>query len=124
MYAEAVAEFEKTQKALPGWPVATAAAGWVYGTWGKTSEARKTLTELNAQSKHRYVSAYALALVHASLRDKNEALQFLDLGLKERTNWMVWAPLDQRWQPLRNDPRFQQLLSNIETSRNEPHAKK
>lgn len=113
MYPEAIAEFEKVQKELPGWPVAIAATGWVYGRWGKTAEARRVLAELNAQSKRRYVSSYAIALVHAGLGEKNEALRFLDLGLKERTNWMVWTAVDPRWQPIRRDPRFKQLVHEI-----------
>jgi tetratricopeptide (TPR) repeat protein len=113
MYAEAVTEFEKVQKALPGWPVATAAIGWVYGRWGKTLEARQALAELNTLSKKRYVSAYALALVHAGLGDRDEALRLLDLGLKERTNWMVWAAVDPRWQGVRNDARFQELQRKV-----------
>jgi TolB-like protein/DNA-binding winged helix-turn-helix (wHTH) protein/TolA-binding protein len=112
-YREAVLEFDKVQKALPGWPVATAAAGWVYGRWGKTSEARRILTELKAQSRHRYVSAYAIALVHAGLGDKDESLHFLILGMKERTNWMVWTAVDPRWQPVRTDARFQQILRKL-----------
>ena len=113
MYPEAIAEFEKVLKELPGWPVAIAATGWVYGRWGKTAEARRVLAELNAQSKRRYVSSYAIALVHAGLGEKNEALHFLDLGLKERTNWMVWTAVDPRWQPIRSDPRFKQLVHEI-----------
>ena len=113
MYGEAVAEFEKVQKALPDWPVATAATGWVYGRWGKTSDARRVLTTLVEQSKHHYVSAYAIGLVHAGVGDKDQALEYLNLGLKERTNWMVWTAIDPRWEPVRSDPRFQQLLRDI-----------
>lgn len=113
MYSEALSEFQKVQKALPDWPVANAAAGWVYGRSGKKVEARRVLAQLNAQSKSRYVSAYAIALVHAGLGDKNEALRLLGLGLKERTNWMVWTAVDPRWQLVRSDGRFQGLLSKI-----------
>ncbi|MCF8881057.1 hypothetical protein L5876_14615, partial [Hyphobacterium sp. SN044] len=90
-----------------------AAKGWVYGRWGKSSQARRALDELTAESKHRYVSAYAIALVHAGLGDRNESLRFLDLGMKERTNWMVWTALDPRWQPIRSDARFAELLHNL-----------
>lgn len=113
MFPEAVAELKQTQKALPGWPVATAAIGWVYGTWGKSSEARRILAELQSQSKQRYVSAYAIALVYAGLGNRNEAFRFLDKGLQERTNWMVWTAIDPRWQLIRDDPRFPALLRQI-----------
>jgi len=113
MYPEAIAEFEKVQKALPGWPVAIAATGWVYGRSGKREDARRILAELNAQSKKRYVSAYAIALVHAGLADKVQTFRFLNLGLQERTNWIVWTAVDPRWQPVRQDTRFQELLRKI-----------
>ena len=113
MYPEAIAEFEKVQTALPGWPVTIAAAGWVYGRWGKTIDARRRLAELNAESKHRYVSSYAIALVHSGLGEKEETLRLLALGLKERTNWMVWTAVDPRWQPVRGDARFQELLHKV-----------
>jgi TolB-like protein/DNA-binding winged helix-turn-helix (wHTH) protein/Tfp pilus assembly protein PilF len=113
MYPEAVAEFEKVQKSLPGWPVAIAATGWVYGRSGRKDDAHRILAELKAQSKKRYVSAYAIGLVHAGLGEKDEALRLLNLGLKERTNWMVWTAVDPRWQPIRSDKRFQQLLHQI-----------
>ena len=113
MYPEAVSEFEKVQKALPGWPVAVAATGWVYGRSGKKDDARRILAELNTQAKKRYVSAYAIALVHAGLGENNETLRLLNLGLKERTNWMVWTAVDPRWQSVRSDARFQQLLHKV-----------
>jgi hypothetical protein len=68
---------------------------------------------LHAQSKRRYVSAYAIALVHAGVGDKDEALRYLNLGLKERTNWMVWTAVDPRWEPVKRDARFQQLLGEM-----------
>jgi len=113
MYPEAVAEFDKVQKALPGWPVAIAAAGWVYGRSGKTADAHRVLAALNAQSRHRYVSSYAIALVHSGLGEKDQTLRLLDRGLKERTNWMVWTAVDPRWKSIRGDARFQELLHKV-----------
>jgi hypothetical protein len=54
----------------------------VYGTWGKPSEARRALAQLQSLSKKRYVTPYAIALVHAALNDKDEAFRFLDKGVK------------------------------------------
>ena len=113
MFAEAITEFQQTQKALPGWPVATAAIGWVNGRSGKPPEARRALSELQALSKKRYVTAYAIALIYASLNDKDQAFRYLDQGARERTNWMVWTATDPRWNSIRSDPRFPVLLRQI-----------
>jgi TolB-like protein/DNA-binding winged helix-turn-helix (wHTH) protein/lipoprotein NlpI len=113
MFREAISEFQKTHEALPEWPVATAAIGWVYGISGKRAEARAVLADLNSLSKRKYVTPYAVALVEASLNNRDEAFRRLNEGAKERTNWMVWTAIDPRWAPIRNDPRFPKLLREI-----------
>jgi TolB-like protein/Flp pilus assembly protein TadD len=113
MFAEALAEFEQTQKALPGWPVATAAIGWAYGMSGHPAEARRALAQLESLSKKRYVTAYAIALIYASLNNTDQAFRFLNKGVKERTNWMVWTATDPRWNSIRSDARFPELLRQI-----------
>ena len=58
-------EAEKVSRAL----------GCVDRRWGKHPRLAGFLTELHAESKRRYVSAYAIALVHAGVGDKDEALR-------------------------------------------------
>jgi hypothetical protein len=113
MFVEAVAEFKHTQSSLPAWPVATAAIGWVYGRSGKRTEARQALAQLESLSKKRYVTAYAIALVYASLDNRDEAFRFLNKGMNVRTNWMVWTATDPRWRSIRDDPRFSALLREM-----------
>ncbi|MDQ3949903.1 MAG: hypothetical protein M3282_06130, partial [Gemmatimonadota bacterium] len=72
-----------------------------------------TLARLDSLSRQEYVTAYAVALVHASLGQRDSTFAWLDRGAAERTHWMVWLRRDPRWAPIRSDPRFETLSSRL-----------
>jgi serine/threonine-protein kinase len=113
MYAEAIQEYQKTTSAIVDWPVAIAAIGHVYGMAGKKAEAQKTLAYLNALSTKKFVTAYGVALVYASLGEKEKAFLWLNKALEERSNWLVWLKLDPRWVSIRTDKRFADLVRKV-----------
>ena len=98
---------------LRDWVPTIAAVGHVYGSQGRRREALATLARLDSLSRTEYVTAYAVALVHASLGQRDSAFAWLDRGLAERTHWMVWLRRDPRWAPIRSDPRFETLASRL-----------
>jgi serine/threonine-protein kinase len=98
---------------LRDWVPTIAAVGHVYGTQGRRQEALATLTRLDSLSRHEYVTAYAVALVHASLGQRDSAFAWLDRGVAERTHWLVWLRRDSRWAPIRSDPRFETLARRL-----------
>lgn len=95
------------------WPVLVAARGFTYGTAGKVAEARSVVGEMQALSKRRFVTAYGTALVHAGLGQKDEAFGWLEKAFEERSHWLVWLRLDPRWNTLRGDPRFDQMVARM-----------
>lgn len=113
MYAEAIAEFRQAANVLRDWPVTIAAIGFVQGKAGSRAQARKTLEQLKRLSRKRYVTAYGIALVYAGLGDTSRAFAWLNKAVEERTHWLVWLKLDPRWDDLRADPRFPQLLRRV-----------
>ena len=98
---------------LRDWVPTIAAVGHVYGSQGRRREALATLARLDSLSRQEYVTAYAVALVHASLGQRDSAFAWLDRGAAERTHWMVWLRRDPRWAPIRSDPRFETLASRL-----------
>ncbi len=70
----------------------------------------RAIDELRAS---RYVTSYAVALVHHALGDRELAFRRLDLAVDERTHWLVWLALDPRFDGLRSDARFDGLLRRI-----------
>ena len=103
---------------LRAWPPTIAAAGYVHALRGERDKARGALATLDSISKHRYVTAIAPALIHAALGERDSAFAWLDRAVAERTHWLVWLALDDRWAPLRADPRFDALLARVGLRRN------
>jgi serine/threonine-protein kinase len=112
LYDQAISEYRATGP-LREWVPTVAGIGYVYGIQGKRQEALQVLSNLEARSKKEYVTAYAVALVHAALRDKDRAFAWLEKGIEERTHWLVWLKRDLRWEPIRSDPRFPEMVRRV-----------
>jgi tetratricopeptide (TPR) repeat protein len=80
---------------------------------GRTDEARAMLAELSRRRTERYVSAWALASIHAGLGEKEEALHWLDRAFEERDSSLVWLKVHPRFDALRGEPRFEALLERM-----------
>ena len=113
MYPEAITEFEQAGTALKDWPVIIAAAGHAYGRWGHKSEATVALHRMNELTKEEYVTPYGVALIFAGLNDKEQAMKWLQNAYEDRSHWLVWLNLDPRFDNVRSDPRFQELLQRM-----------
>lgn len=104
---EAIAELEK---ALPD---TTADLAHAYAVSGRTQEARKILAQMITRSKHKYVSAYEIAVVQMGLGNKDEALAWLEKAYEEHSSLLIHFRQDPRFQPLHSDPRFQDLARRL-----------
>lgn len=108
-HAAAIAELEKVKPMMPTSQV-VGALGLEYALAGRREDALKTLTELKQMAQQQYVSPFDVALVYVGLGDKDQAFAYLEKAREDQSEFMGWlqtfAPLD----PLRSDPRFQDLL--------------
>jgi hypothetical protein len=73
----------------------------------------KTLDELNTLGKQSAVSPYQLALVYAGLGEKEHAFESLEKAKVERSTLLTYLKMDPRFDSLRSDPRFQDLLRRM-----------
>ncbi len=82
---------------------------------GRLQEARGLLQELESLSAKRYVSPYRLAVVYTGLGQIDDALEWLNRAAADRSVWLIHLHLarDPRFNPLRNDPRFADILHRI-----------
>ena len=86
----------------------------MYGKTGRVDEARGVLAEFDELARTgRYASAYAVAVVHAGLSDYDSALSTLEVAYRERSHWLVWLKRDPRWDEIRVDRRFQDLVRKV-----------
>ena len=99
---------------LRTWTPAMAVLGYLYGRSGRTSEAMELLREFDDLPRRgRYASSYAIAVVHAGMGDHERALSALGAAYRERSHWLVWLKRDPRWNEIRGDARFQELVRKV-----------
>jgi TolB-like protein/DNA-binding winged helix-turn-helix (wHTH) protein/Flp pilus assembly protein TadD len=111
MNAEAIAELQKAVDLSGGSPTIIANLARAYAASGKTSEAVKLLGDLKNHPNRGYSDASEVAVVYAALGDKDQAMHWLEIGYEERFNPGVL--LRPGFDPLRSDPRFQDLVHRI-----------
>jgi TolB-like protein/DNA-binding winged helix-turn-helix (wHTH) protein/Flp pilus assembly protein TadD len=111
MNDEAVAESQKAVQLSGGSPTCIANLARAYAASGKRGEAEKLLSDLKKRSSPGYSDASEIAAIYASLGDKNQALNWLEKGYEERFNPGVL--LRPGFDPLRSDPRFEDLVRRI-----------
>jgi len=113
MYREALSELEKDAALTHRSPPALAYLGNILARAGERSRALQVLEELKAVSKQKYAYSLGFARIYAGLGDKDEAFAWLEKGYEERSTPLYFLKVDPIWDPLRSDPRFNDLLRRI-----------
>ncbi|MBV9625388.1 MAG: protein kinase [Acidobacteria bacterium] len=114
MLAEAVAEFEKADAISKHGDVNTLASlGHAYAIAEQKPKAREIVKELETRSKQEPVSHYQFALVFVGLGEKDQAFAALEQAFRERSTLLTYLKMDARFNPLRADPRYADLLRRV-----------
>jgi TolB-like protein/DNA-binding winged helix-turn-helix (wHTH) protein/Flp pilus assembly protein TadD len=111
MYQEAIAELQKAVQLSGGSPTCAANLARAYAATGRRNDALQLLNDLKKSSSPGYSRAPEIAVVYAALGDKDEAITWVQKGYQERFNPGVL--LRPGFDPLRSDPRFQDLVRHI-----------
>ena len=110
---EAIREFEETIRRAGPIPVYSAALGHAYAVAGQVGQARRILAELEARAQREYISPVDIAMIYGGLGERDRALTWLERGFAERAYGVVYLATDPRFDALRADPRFTDLLRRI-----------
>ncbi|HLE63559.1 MAG TPA: hypothetical protein VI750_10480, partial [Pyrinomonadaceae bacterium] len=84
-----------------------------YALSGKRVEAQETLAKLQEISKRRYVSPATIAIIYAALGDRDQAFAWLEKADKGRDGLLARLKVDPRFDSLRSDPRFTDLVRRV-----------
>ena len=110
MVEQAIAEFQKRKVPVTG---GAGDLGQAYASAGRRTEALKEIDKLQELSTQRYVAAYNLALIYASLGDKGNALEWLEKAYEDRSTQLIWIKADPRLDNLRSEPRFKAVIKRL-----------
>ena len=113
MFPEAIAEARRAKELSSVQTISVAFEGYALAKLGKRDEARTALNGLLKLSQERFVPPYHIALIYNGLGDHDQALAWLERGFEQRDPKMVFLKVEPKWNNLRNDPRFVDLMRRV-----------
>jgi TolB-like protein/Flp pilus assembly protein TadD len=109
MYEEAIVEHQNAVTLSEGSLECLPDLGYAYAKAGKKEEALNVLDKLREESKRRYIPAGLFAPVYLGFGEKDKVFEYLERAYQEHDEHTAWLLIDPLFEPLRPDPRFQDL---------------
>ncbi len=86
---------------------------YAQGRAGRREEALSNLDLLESLAPGKEIAPDHLALVHIGLGNLDRAFECLDLALHQRAWYLAFLKVDPAFEPLRGDPRYDRLVSEV-----------
>ena len=77
---------------------------------GRANEAREIVDTLECRARDAYVPPVAVALGYLGVNDEEQVFAWLERALAVRDVHLIYVPWDGKWEKLRGEPRFRDLL--------------
>jgi len=111
--AEAIPALEKAVSISSGSPAATGVLIRAYAHAGRRSDALRLLADLKRRRVTGYIPTGAFVNAYLGLGDKEQAFYWLEQAYKEQSNIMQFLKSHPYFDPIRNDPRFADLIRRV-----------
>lgn len=112
-YAEAISLSEKELKIDPNSQHMLLVAGYAYGRTGRRADAQAIIERFNELTKTQYIVPSFVAAVYGSMGEKDKAFAELQKSIEVRDSWFKWGKIEPMLDPLRDDPRYKDLLKRM-----------
>ena len=113
MYREAFSELNKAKVFSRNAPTPVAELGYAYAVSGQRSDAQKIIRELMERATREYIDPCGIANIYLGMGERDLAYEWLEKAYKDRSPGMAWLKAEPKYDPLRSDPRFADLLRRI-----------
>ena len=111
-FADALADIEKWRH-IDDTPWTWTLESYVCGRSGQPVRARHALEKLQQLNRHRPLEAALMLVAYVGMDDKDEAFAWLQKAYLEHSPVLTALRVDPIYDPLRSDPRFQDLLRRV-----------
>jgi TolB-like protein/DNA-binding winged helix-turn-helix (wHTH) protein/Tfp pilus assembly protein PilF len=110
---EAIRVWEKAAAATDRSPGVICTLIWAYARTGRRADALRLLAELKKRQQTGYIPAGAFVSAYLGLGDNDEAFAWLERAYQEQSNILIYIKVFPPFDPLRGDPRFQDLVRRV-----------
>jgi len=111
-FPEALEELEGGQTAGES-PGGWAERVYLYGQWGRTAQAQHALVKFEQLAPQLRDRTQASIFAYIGAGRKDQAIALLQKAYTEHSNIVTSLKVDPRYDPLRDNPRFQELLRGL-----------
>jgi tetratricopeptide (TPR) repeat protein len=117
-FENAIQEFK--QSTVLGDAGSLSGLGYAYAMSGNKAETQNILLRL----KHHWAKKvpYRRAAIYLALGDKDRAIKLIEQDYRQRSNWLNRLNVDPVMDPLRDDPRFKDLMGKMNFQRDARQA--
>lgn len=115
-YDEAIERFQKISERSEMHQTVMASLAHTYARCRRTKDAEVILDELTVESTKQYVAPYLFGVIHSGLGESEQAVASLQRAFETHDVWMIWLNRDPRFDSLRTEPQFQNLLRRMNFS--------
>jgi tetratricopeptide (TPR) repeat protein len=113
MHREAIAAAEKILETAPDSTMGLTEMAYSLASAGRQTEAREVLRRLEKKSEHTFVPAYNMAVIHIALNEDEAATRYMQQAYENHDWAIIVLAVEPRLDPLRRDPRFQELRAKL-----------
>ena len=113
MFAQALSDAEILRRLYGDGPAYWMPLAYIFGRAGQLERARQQLEKLEKLSRHEQLDPVIMLWAHLGVGDKEDVLADLEKAYSEHFNNLTTLKVDPAFDPLRSDPRFQDLLRRV-----------
>lgn len=113
MYEEAISLEGTVLQTMPTDQDALVTVGCAYAKTNRRRDAETIISKLSDLAASNYVSHYYVAMIYASMGDKDKTFAELEKAFDDRDRLCVEMKFDFFMEPVRDDPRFAVLLKRL-----------
>jgi len=113
MFAQALADAEIWRRLYGEGPWHWSVHAYIYGRAGQPERARREMEKVEKVSRHEQLDPVTMLWAHLGVGDKEEALADLEKAYSGHFSIVTTLKVEPAFDPLRSDPRFQDLLRRV-----------
>jgi TolB-like protein/Tfp pilus assembly protein PilF len=112
-YDQGIRAIENSLALEGGDPLLSPDLAYIAALRGKRTESRQILNRVLNLARTYPVSPGLIATMHIGLNEREQALHWLEKAYQQHSPMMAWLKVDPRFDPIRNEPQFQDLMRRV-----------
>ncbi len=113
LFEQAISEARLASKLAPNQTMSDVYLAYALAKFGRREESLAILDKLTERAKTRFVPPAHFAMLYNGLGETDKAFEWLEKGFKARDAKMTFLKVEPKWNNLRSDPRFVDLMKRM-----------